>query len=118
MKYKSIARFVRYSPYKLRPIADVIRGKMVQDALGWLVVHANKRVVPIKKVIESAVANAKQLDNCQPVDLIVKEIRVDEGPSYRYFKPGAMGRARTQRRRLSHVQVILENKQPSTNKEV
>lgn len=115
MEYKAIARFVRYSPYKLRPIADVIRGKKVQDALGWLTVHANKRVVSIKKVIESAAANAKQLDNYQVVDLVIKEIRVDEGPFFRYFKAGAMGRAQTQRRRLSHLQVILENVQSATN---
>ncbi len=119
MEYRSIARFIRYSPYKLRPIVDVIRGKDVPGALAWLVVHANKRVLPIKKVLESAVANAKQLDNCQPSALIVREIRVDEGPSFRYFKPGAMGRAQTQRRRMSHIRVILENVQQSArNKEV
>ena len=117
MSYKSIARFVRYSPYKLRPIAEVVRGKKVEEALGWLTVHVNKRTVPVKKVIESAVANAKQLDNCQPAELRVKEIRVDEGPSFRYFRAGAMGRAQTQRRRLSHVQVILE-KIHAANKEV
>jgi large subunit ribosomal protein L22 len=118
MKYKSIARFVRYSPYKLRPIADVVRGKMVPDALGWLTVHANKRVVAIKKAIESAAANAKQLDNYQATELVVKELRVDEGPSFRYLKAGAMGRSQIQRRRLSHVQVILENVQPVTSKRV
>jgi large subunit ribosomal protein L22 len=118
MSYKSIARFVRYSPYKLRPIADVVRGKAVDDALNWLAVHVNKRVVPVKKVIESAAANAKQLDNCQVSELLIKDIRIDEGPFYRYFKPGAMGRAQTQRRRLSHVQVILEKVQSTANKEV
>ena len=117
MNYKSIARFVRYSPYKLRSIADVIRGKHVEEALGWLAVHENKRTAPVKKVIESAAANAKQIDNCQPDELRVKEIRVDEGPSFRYFKAGAMGRAQTQRRRLSHVLVILE-KVHAANKEV
>lgn len=118
MEYKSVARFVRYSPYKLRPIADVIRGKDVPEALSWLAVHINKRVVPIKKALESAIANAKQHDNCQPADLIVREICVDEGPSFRYFKPGAMGRAQTQRRRMSHIRVILKDVQSATNKEV
>jgi len=118
MNYKSIARFVRYSPYKLRLVADAVRGKMVQDALGLLAVHANKRTMPIKKVIESAAANAKQLDNCQLADLLLKEIRVDEGPMHRYHKPGAMGRSQIQRRRLSHIQVILEQAQPVTSKRV
>ena len=118
MEYKAVARFVRYSPYKLRPIADVIRGKNVPAALSWLTVHLNKRVVPVKKTLESAIANAKQLDNCEPIDLIVREICVDEGPSFRYFKAGAMGRAQTQRRRMSHIRVVLENVQSATHKEV
>lgn len=118
MEYKAIARFVRYSPYKLRPIADVIRGKGVQEALNWLVVNANKRVLPIQKAIESAAANAKQHDNYAADQLILKEIRIDEGPFFRYFKAGAMGRAQLQRRRLSHIRVIVENVQSATNKEV
>lgn len=118
MEYKAIARFVRYSPYKLRPIADVIRGKGVQEALNWLVVNANKRVLPIQKAIESAAANAKQHDNYAVDQLILKEIRIDEGPFFRYFKAGAMGRAQLQRRRLSHIRVVVENVQSATNKEV
>jgi len=113
-RYKAIAKFVRFSPYKLRPIVAVVRGKKVQSALDWLSTYAGKRVLPIKKVIESAVANAKILDSKQAEDLVVKDIRVDEGPMHRYFKPGAMGRAQVQRRRTSHIRVILENKQSAT----
>ena len=118
MEYKAIARFVRYSPYKLRPIANVIRGKGVQEALNWLFVNANKRVLPVQKAIESAAANAKQLDNHAIDQLVLKEIRIDEGPFFKYSKAGAMGRAQVQRRRLSHIRVVVEDVQSATNKEV
>ena len=111
MKYKAIAKKIQYSPYKLRPIVDVIRGKSAQIALNWLATYkeSGKRVLPIRKVIESAVANAKNLDNHQVSDLFIQEIRVDEGPTHKYFKPGAMGRAQVQRRRTCQIQVVIED---------
>lgn len=110
MQFIAKAKFVRYSPYKLRPLADVVRGKNIPYALGWLSTHQTKRVSPLKKVIESAVANAKQLKDLSAEDLFIKELRVDQGPMFRYFKPGAMGRAVILRKRFSHLSVILESK--------
>ncbi|MCX5922256.1 MAG: 50S ribosomal protein L22 [Candidatus Dependentiae bacterium] len=112
-KYVAIARYIRISPYKLRPIADVIRGKNVQYALNWLATCALKKVEPIHKVLKSAAANALQLGKVEAAQLTVKEIRIDQGPIIRYFKPGAMGRANIQRKRLSHMSVIVE---PVANK--
>jgi large subunit ribosomal protein L22 len=109
MQFVAKARYIWYSPYKLRLVADVVRGKGVGYALGWLTTYKTKRSLPIKKAIESAVANAKSLKNVAPDALIVKEIRVDHGPTHRYYKPGAMGRAMIQRKRLSHISVILES---------
>lgn len=108
-KYVAHARYVHYSPYKLRPFADVIRGKNVVYALNWLTTYASQRVKPVRKVLESAVANAKHLNNVSAEQLIVKEVRVDQGPVFRYFKPGAMGRANVLRRRFSHISIILES---------
>lgn len=111
MQFLAKARYIWFSPYKLRPIVDVVRGKDVVYALNWLSTYRNKRVLPIKKMIESAVANAKQKEAISShSDLIVKDIRVDQGPIHRYYKPGAMGRAMPQRKRLSHLSVILEKK--------
>jgi len=110
MQFRAKAKYVWYSPYKLRPIADVIRGKSLVYALNWLSTYRNQRVVPIKKVIESAAANAKHNGNVGVNLLTVKEIRVDQGPMHRYFKPAAMGRAAPQRKRLCHLSVILESK--------
>lgn len=111
MQFGAKAKYLRYSPYKLRPLTDVLRGKNVRYALNWLSTCSLKKVVPIKKVIESAVANAKNLQNLEPESLWISKIFVDQGPIYRYFSPGAMGRANPRRKRLSHISVVLEKKQ-------
>ena len=109
-KFEARARYVNYSPYKLRPIANVVRGKDVSYALNWLATYRTQRAEPIKKLLESAVANAKNKSDVDGALLKVKEIRVDGGPIHRYFKPGAQGRANIQRRRLCHVKIVLEVK--------
>ena len=109
MRFNARARNIRVSPFKLRPIADVVRGKDVNYALAWLNTLPLKRAKPMVKVIASAVANAKSRQNINADALIIKEIRVDQGPMYRYFKPGAMGRANIYRKRFSHVNVIVES---------
>lgn len=110
MEFVAKAKFVKYSPYKLRPLADVVRGKDLIYALGWLTTYRNKRVEPVKKVIESAMANAQNLAGLEKKDLYVAEIRIDEGPLFKYFKPGAMGRANIQRRRFCHISVKVSKK--------
>lgn len=110
MQFGAKAKYLRYSPYKLRPLVDVLRGKNVKEALSWLATCSLKKAVPIKKVIESAAANAKNLHNLDVDALWVDKIFVDQGPMYRYFTPGAMGRANPRRKRLSHISVVLESK--------
>lgn len=110
MEFKAKAKFLPFSPYKLRPLADVVRGKHVDYALSWLTTYAGRRVSPLKKVIESARANAKMLGSVQTETLVIKDIRVDEGPQFKYFKPAAMGRSQIQRRRMSHISVVLEER--------
>ena len=109
-EFGAIAKFVRYSPYKLRPIADVVRGKDVVYALNWLNTYKTQRSEPIIKTLQSAVANAKNLEDIELSALIVKEIRVDQGPIRKYFKPGAQGRAKPQRKRLCHISVTVQKK--------
>jgi len=115
MLAKAKCSYIRVSPYKLRPFIDVIRGNSVEKAVAWLKTCAVGRARPILKTLLSAYANAK---NLHPADatlsmdkVVIKEIYVDQGPIIRYFKPGAMGRACPQNRRLSHLQVILDKKQ-------
>jgi large subunit ribosomal protein L22 len=112
--FEAKARYVSYSPYKLRLLADVVRGKNAQEALNWLTVYKTKRARPLRKILASAAANARHINNIALENLMVKEIKIDQGPINRYFKPGAMGRAMIQRRRMSHISIILE----SVSKEV
>lgn len=109
-QFGATARYIRYSPYKLRPIVDVVRGKDVPAAMQWLMTYKTRRVQPIEKVLKSAIANAKNVKNVEPETLIIKDIRVDQGPIHRYFKPGAQGRAQIQRKRQCHISVTLQTK--------
>lgn len=109
MQFSAKARNITCSPDKLRPLVDAIRGKNVGYALNVLATIPLKKAVPVKKLIQSAAANAKSLENIEAEDLMIKDIRVDQGSIFRYFKPGAMGRAAVQRRRFSHMSVVLES---------
>jgi large subunit ribosomal protein L22 len=108
MQFSAKIRFLPISPFKLRPFVDVVRGKNVEQAIKWLSTLTVKRSVPIKKMIESAAANAKDLKNINASDLAIVDIRIDQGATYKYFKPGAMGRSNVYRKRFSHASVILE----------
>lgn len=118
MKFVAYAKKVSNSPYKLRPLVDVIRGKDVNYALGWLSTYNMKKAIPIKKVIESAAANAKQQGDIDRGDLFISEIKIDQGPTFRYYKPGAMGRGNVYRKRFSHISVSLQAKKVKQAKEV
>ena len=72
MEFIAKARHLRFSPFKLRTLADVVRGKDVQYALGWLETCRTKRALPLKKIIESAAANAKNKSEVQSQDLFIK----------------------------------------------
>ncbi|MDP3889430.1 MAG: 50S ribosomal protein L22 [bacterium] len=117
MQFVAKSLYIHFSPYKLRPLVDVIRGKNAKYALNWLTTCALKRAVPIRKIVASAVANAKNLQNIDVENLAISDIRVDEGPSFRYSKAGAMGRSNIYKRRLSHVKVVLKPIESTQKKE-
>src|SRR3989338_9788100 len=105
MQFVAKAKHLPFSPYKLRPIADVVRGKSAEYALNWLATYKTQRVTPLQKVIASAVANAKSLAGLEAGELVIKDIRVDEAGIHKYFKAGAMGRGLVQRRGFAHASV-------------
>jgi large subunit ribosomal protein L22 len=113
MLARAISKYIRISPYKLRPYADVIRGYPLDKACAWLKTCAVKRTRPLLKTLASAYANAKfkdkDIDSMSKV--FVKEIRIDQGPIVQYFKPAAQGRAAPQRKRMSHILVIVDKMQ-------
>ncbi len=111
MEYKAHSKYVRISPYKLRGVANAIRGDSVANALAWLQTCALRRIKPLQKTLVSAYSNARHQDQKVSLyDLFIKEIRIDQGPIFKYFKPSAMGRAAVQRKRLSHIKIVLEKK--------
>jgi len=110
MEVKASARFVKISPRKARVVANLVRGKDVGDAIKMLTFVNKVAAAPIKKVVESAVANAKQSDSAIDVDaLFIKTLQVDMGPTnhMRRWRPRAMGRATRITKGTSHISVVL-----------
>jgi large subunit ribosomal protein L22 len=98
----------RQSPRKVRLVVDLIRGKKVKDALGILSVTTRRSSLPIKKLVESAIANAKHNFNLESADLFVKEIAVNEGATMYRSMPRARGSSAPIRKRTSRVLVVLD----------
>ena len=104
---KAVAKFVRIAPRKARLVADEVRGKPVAEAV-TILQFTNKRAAGIVgDVIKSAAANAEHNDDADIDALFVRDVRVDEGPTIKRYRPRAMGRATMIRKRTSHISVTL-----------
>ena len=105
-------KYIRQSPYKIRFVADLIRGKNVLDATNILESTNKKASTFLLKSLNSAVANINYHDdaNFEKNELYVKNILVDGGPTIKRFRPAAMGRAVPIKKRTSHITIIIENK--------
>ena len=110
MAVQARARFVRVSPQKARLLADLVRGKKVEEALSILAFTPKAFARTLTKLINSAVANAQQNKQLDVDKLMVKLISVDGGPTMKRHIPRAMGRATMIRKRSSHVTVVLDEK--------
>ena len=95
---------------KVRLVADLIRGKKVSQALDILTYTNKKAAVLVKKVLESAIANAEHNDGADIDDLKVTKIFVDEGPSMKRIMPRAKGRADRILKRTSHITVVVSDR--------
>ncbi len=95
------------SPLKVRRVIDLIRGKDFEEAVAILNFTPNVAAEPIRKVIQSAAANAEENLSLEPERLYVKVCYVDEGFAFKRMQPTTMGRARIIRRRSSHITVQL-----------
>lgn len=107
MESKAIAKFQRVSPRKTRLVAKNVRGMAVEDAMNLLRFTPNKPAGILYSTIKSALANASQLGGINVDDLVVREVVVDEGPTWKRFMPRAQGRASKIHKRTSHITVIL-----------
>ena len=100
-------RFARTSPQKARLVADQIRGLHVEKALEVLSYSTKKAADLMKKVLESAIANAEHNDGADIDELRVAKVFVDEGPTMKRIKPRAKGRADRVLKRSSHITVVV-----------
>lgn len=110
MEVKASLRYARVGAQKARLVADLVRGKDVGAAVKTLTFLNKKSALMIKKLIESAVANAEYKKTVDVDSLIVKTIYVDQGPVLKRFRPRAQGRAFGVRKKTSHINVVLEEK--------
>ncbi len=101
------ARFVRVAPRKARLVADQVRGMPLEDARALLRFSTRGAAQDIRKLIESAAANAETNHDLVADDLLIKDIHVDEGPTLRRYRPRALGRATRINKRTSHIAVAL-----------
>jgi ribosomal protein L22 len=101
------ARYVRVAPRKARLVADQVRGLPLEDARALLRFSTRGAAQDIRKLIESAAANAEANHDLVADDLWIKDIHVDEGPTLRRYRPRALGRATRINKRTSHIAVAL-----------
>ena len=114
-EYEATYRFARISARKVRPMADLIRGKLADEALEILRYQPQRGARLLEKVLKSALGNAQDPDQPQnrgrTVDvnrLFVRQALVDGGPTFKRVRPRARGMAFMVRRRFSHIHVTLE----------
>jgi large subunit ribosomal protein L22 len=112
MATKASHRYARVSPQKCRLVANQIRGKDVSSAIDLLEFSNKKAARLLKKVLESAIANAENNDGLDIDDLKVSEVIVSTAPTYKRFKARAKGRGDRILKRNSHIKVVVD-----TNKE-
>ena len=112
MEAKAQARFIRVTPMKARRVVDLIRGQKATDAVATLRFAPQAASEPVRKVVESAIANARvKADRAGEAfdagSLVVSEAFVDEGPTLKRFRPRAQGRASRILKRTSHITVVV-----------
>ncbi len=107
MEVKAVLRGTRMSAQKGRLVADLVRGKPVDKALGILTFTPRKAAVVIKKVLESAIANAEHNEGADIDELKVKSIYVDEGASLKRFTARAKGRGNRIMKPTCHITVTV-----------
>ena len=109
---KAVLRFARVAPRKARLVANLVRRRDVSEAIEVLTFTQKKSAPMIRKLVESAVANAevsaeRGASSLDIDELYVKTIHVDEGPVLRRFRPRAQGRATRINKKTSHITVVL-----------
>lgn len=107
MQYKAMHRHADMTPRKIRPFADLIRGKDAQEAVELLRFYPNRGARLLEAVLKSAMGNAEDRGVRDPEDLTVVEARIDGGPIMKRIMPRARGTAYPIKRRYAHIHVAV-----------
>jgi large subunit ribosomal protein L22 len=107
MNVRAQAKHVRESPYKVRRVLDLVRGLPVDEARVVLDFTNRKAAITIKKVLNSAIANAEHNFALDAEELYVQQAYADEGPTLKRWRPRARGRATKIRKRTSHITIVV-----------
>lgn len=109
MEYKTILRYARSTPRKMRYVVDMIRDKPIPEAQRILKYTPKRVAYFLHKLVNSAVANATTRDtNLAPENLYISEIKVGDGPSFKRWRSASMGRATQVKKRTCHITLILK----------
>lgn len=112
------AKNIRQSPRKVRVVTNAVKNLPMNQVLAQLTISPKKAARPIKKVILSAVANARENFKLNQDELKIKELQVGPARTLRRIEPRAKGRADVRRRRSCHIRVILEEKASNTKHQI
>src|SRR5687768_8889779 len=116
MEATATLRYLKASPQKVRLVADLVRGKKVEEALSILRFTRKSCAKDLEKLVRSAVANAENKENAPDVDdLVVSKIYVNEGPREKRVQPAPMGRAYQIQKRKAHVTVHVSDEVKAVN---
>ncbi|WP_206459869.1 50S ribosomal protein L22 [Anaerovorax sp. IOR16] len=110
MEAKAVAKYVRMSPIKLKPVTDLVRGKSLQEALTILKFTPGKGAELVENVVKSAAANAENNHDMDVDKLYVAEVYAHQGPTMKRWRAGSQGRASVILKRSSHIGVTLKEK--------
>ena len=110
---KAIAKFLRMSPSKLKPVTDLVRGRDLNEALTILKFTPGKGSALVEKVVQSAAANAENNHEMNVDALYVAEINANQGPTLKRYRAGAQGRASMIFKRTTHLNVVLREREDS-----
>jgi large subunit ribosomal protein L22 len=109
MAYTSVHRFARISARKVRPLADMIRGKHADEALDLLRYQPQRGARLLEKVLKSALGNAEDRRAPNVGELVVVDARVDGGPMFKRIRPRARGMAFLIKKRMAHIRVSVDS---------
>ncbi len=118
MQVTAKLRYLRLAPRKVRQVADAIRGKKVAEAQTILQFLVRRPVLPISKLLKSAITSARNNFQLEENNLYISKITVDEGPKLKRWMPVSRGRTNPIFKRTSHITLILDEIKPSAKKKI